>query len=301
MSESILDMTCRCGATLRFRSGWPASLRAEREAFDAIHEACHQPPKQERLYTAEEVGAAQAREAVLVSAPLRRKIADQWAEIETLRVNIAEVTKDRDLILDAKMKVETDNQRLRQRVAEVVAEKNRILNDNREVEDDEEVHPERVARAGRDHLRADRCGSGRPPGGLPPPPEVAVSSPKPTGLTSGVLDKTAHAKPAMCISDGDIDSQRRWSEETFGPGERVLGVVAHIRKELDEVLLMPSDESEWADLLILVIDGATRQGISPGELIRAYHEKMRVNKKRNWPDWRQFSEDEPIEHVREED
>lgn len=94
-----------------------------------------------------------------------------------------------------------------------------------------------------------------------------------------------------------VQRQREWSDETFGPGTRLRGVLAHIRKELAEVEEAPLDPSEWADLLILVIDGATRQGIDGEELLAAYHEKMRVNREREWPDWRGFSPDEPIEHV----
>ena len=101
-----------------------------------------------------------------------------------------------------------------------------------------------------------------------------------------------------CISVDDVRSQREWSEQTFGPGTRLKGVLAHIRKELAEVESAPEDASEWADLLILVLDGATRQGILPQNVVRAYHRKMRENRQREWPDWRQFSEDEPIEHVR---
>lgn len=98
----------------------------------------------------------------------------------------------------------------------------------------------------------------------------------------------------------DLDGQREWSDHTFGPGERLKGVLAHIREELEEVEKEPQDISEWADLLILTIDGATRQGFSGADLIGAYHDKMFTNRTREWPDWREFSEDEPINHVRRE-
>lgn len=101
------------------------------------------------------------------------------------------------------------------------------------------------------------------------------------------------------LSHEDIDSQREWSDHTFGPGERLGGVVAHIREELTEVEAEPGDIAEWADLLILAIDGATRQGFSGADLIAAYHDKMLTNRMRQWPDWRDFSEDEPINHVRD--
>lgn len=102
----------------------------------------------------------------------------------------------------------------------------------------------------------------------------------------------------MTIDDADIDAQRTWSNQTFGPGKRTGGVLAHIRKELDEVTAKPDDITEWADLLILVLDGAIRRGFTGAEILTAYHAKMVENHLRTWPDWRGFSEDEPIEHVR---
>lgn len=102
----------------------------------------------------------------------------------------------------------------------------------------------------------------------------------------------------LTINRNDIYLQRKWSDETFGPGKRTKGVIAHIRKELEEVEADPTDVSEWADLLILAIDGATRQGIPGSALIEEYHRKMSENMAREWPDWRLFSEDEPIEHIR---
>jgi hypothetical protein len=104
-----------------------------------------------------------------------------------------------------------------------------------------------------------------------------------------------------CIEVEHIRDQREWSEATFGPGPRLLGVLNHIRLELAEVENDPADASEWADLLILVIDGATRQGITAQQLIYAYRDKMRANYARDWPDWRGRSEDEPIEHIRTSD
>lgn len=105
----------------------------------------------------------------------------------------------------------------------------------------------------------------------------------------------------MELNNWHIDHQRRWSDETFGPGPRTEGVLKHIEKEVGEVRENPDDESEWADLLILVIDGATRRGINGDALLRAYHRKMHENRRRRWPDWRNFSQDEPIEHIRDEE
>lgn len=91
--------------------------------------------------------------------------------------------------------------------------------------------------------------------------------------------------------------QRQWSAETFGPGFRT-GVFRHLEKEVKEAEANPGDVSEWADLLILTLDGAMRAGHSPEDILRAYHLKMAVNQEREWPDWRGLPTDVAIEHVR---
>lgn len=110
----------------------------------------------------------------------------------------------------------------------------------------------------------------------------------------------AHAKTSS-INAYDVGMQKAWSAETFGPGRRTLGVVNHIRSELDEIEADPEDLSEWIDVIILAIDGAWRAGWSSQEIIDAYHTKMAKNRTRNWPDWRTMSQDQPIEHDRSDD
>lgn len=103
------------------------------------------------------------------------------------------------------------------------------------------------------------------------------------------------------IDADDIRAQREWSDRTFGPGQRTKGVLRHMREELTEVYHAPDDIEEWADLMILTLDGATRRGFTPEQIIDAYHKKMDTNMyDREWPDYRDFSEDEPINHVRTE-
>jgi len=105
--------------------------------------------------------------------------------------------------------------------------------------------------------------------------------------------------------------QINFSLRTFGPNDRTEGVLKHIEKEIAEVRKDPSDLSEWIDLIILACDGAWRcammqnppdQPCLPGrladEVIATLTAKMRKNEKRVWPDWREASPDEAIEHVR---
>lgn len=102
---------------------------------------------------------------------------------------------------------------------------------------------------------------------------------------------------AKVIDAAALHDQAQWGLETFGPGYRP-GTIAHIRKELIEIEADPSDCEEWADALILVLDGAMRAGHQPSTIIDTYHTKMLKNRLRTWPDWRLFGPDEAIEHVR---
>jgi hypothetical protein len=101
------------------------------------------------------------------------------------------------------------------------------------------------------------------------------------------------------ITEDDLADQKIWAQETFGPAERLQGVLAHIRKELEEIEADPQDLSEWVDVMVLTFDGAMRQGFTPAQILEGYLSKMQVNFARQWPDWRGFSENEAIEHVRD--
>lgn len=97
-----------------------------------------------------------------------------------------------------------------------------------------------------------------------------------------------------------IESQIVFSARTFGPGQRLEGVTAHIEKEVAEVRdTGGNDVSEWADIVILALDGAWRSGHSAEEICQALQAKLAKNKARKWPDWRTAGPG-PIEHVREE-
>lgn len=100
------------------------------------------------------------------------------------------------------------------------------------------------------------------------------------------------------ISADHIRRQMAWSQATFGPGDRIKGVLDHISKELDEIAENPRDLSEWADVIILALDGAWRSGAWPQEIIDAIVAKQTKNESREWPDWRTADPDRAIEHVR---
>lgn len=103
--------------------------------------------------------------------------------------------------------------------------------------------------------------------------------------------------PRFVIDAPHLARQRQFSEKTFGPGPRAKGVVDHIRRELVEIEEDPSDVFEWVNVLILAFDGALRQGHEPQDILDTLLVKQSMNELRDWPDWREFSEDEAIEHV----
>lgn len=103
--------------------------------------------------------------------------------------------------------------------------------------------------------------------------------------------------------------QMAFSHATYGPGRRMAGVSDHIRKELEEVAAGNGEASEWVDVVILALDGLTRQlAYSQGArrdpvevadiACRMIVGKQSRNEAREWPDWRTQSSDKAIEHVK---
>ena len=103
-----------------------------------------------------------------------------------------------------------------------------------------------------------------------------------------------------------LHHQRKRSDDTFGPGRRTEGVIDHIRKELVEVEQASNRGgerlAEWLDVIILALDGATREaralGLDVGVVLDDVAEKQARNERREWPDWRIQPEGQAIEHDR---
>jgi hypothetical protein len=102
-----------------------------------------------------------------------------------------------------------------------------------------------------------------------------------------------------------------FSHATFGPGTRTEGVIDHIKKEIVEVENSNGDASEWIDLVILSLDGLTRElkyGREDGRIqlnddvakwaSSILRNKQAKNELRVWPDWRKVDPDKAIEHDR---
>lgn len=101
-----------------------------------------------------------------------------------------------------------------------------------------------------------------------------------------------------------LDEFRAWSLETFGPNKAPNSVTDHIRKELIECEADPADVVEWADVVMLALDGAWRfGGVDGTEFAAILSAKLGANRMRRWPDWRWRSlpPDAVMEHVRDND
>ncbi len=107
------------------------------------------------------------------------------------------------------------------------------------------------------------------------------------------------------IDVAHLARQRAWSRTTFGPGDRLSGVIDHIGRELDEVADAAAEGvdtlPEWVDVIILALDGAWRSGAEPHQIIEAIKSKQARNEARTWPDWRTADPTRAIEHVRDDE
>lgn len=92
-----------------------------------------------------------------------------------------------------------------------------------------------------------------------------------------------------------LRQQEEWSQRTFGPGQRTIGITKHIAKELAEIQNDPEDLSEWIDVIILALDGYWRHGGTADTIERDLVTKQQKNFTRRYP---RTEEDEPSEHDR---
>lgn len=93
--------------------------------------------------------------------------------------------------------------------------------------------------------------------------------------------------------------QSKFSQNTFGSDEKRGPVpsIKHLKKECDEVISDPSDEIEYADCLLLILDAARRAKISLPKLISLASEKLEINKNRKW---NEVSGDDPAYHIEDD-
>lgn len=113
----------------------------------------------------------------------------------------------------------------------------------------------------------------------------------------------------MTDFEAHLVRQMVFSRATFGPGERMNGVLDHISKEIEEVRKGHGDSAEWVDIVILALDGLTRRLWASSDYknsaaliaevaVKMIIDKQSRNETREWPDWRKSDPNRAIEHVR---
>ena len=100
---------------------------------------------------------------------------------------------------------------------------------------------------------------------------------------------------------GHLEEQFDWQRETFGDRQRIDGVLDHIQKEITELAESdPKDPMEIIDLIFLLSQMLAYLGYTARGMATLWIEKLQINKKRTWPDWRTAPPNKAIEHVRED-
>ncbi|MEE9923105.1 MAG: DUF550 domain-containing protein [Brucella anthropi] len=91
-----------------------------------------------------------------------------------------------------------------------------------------------------------------------------------------------------------------WNFATFGPGRRTEGTIDHIRKELIEIETNPTDPKEWADIVLLALNGMARLDLSPEQIIKIIIAKQAAT---SFAGGRTEKRDplKAVEHIREAD
>ena len=86
-----------------------------------------------------------------------------------------------------------------------------------------------------------------------------------------------------------MDNIKEWSDATFGEMQRTPGMVAHLKKEVDELAkeVAQNDNElgiqiELADCLMLLLDVASHSGIDAESLLFEVEHKLGINKIRKW-------------------
>lgn len=72
-----------------------------------------------------------------------------------------------------------------------------------------------------------------------------------------------------------------FTEKVF-PASTASSKAKHLAAEALEAAADPADILEWADCMILVLDGARKAGFSVADIHAAVTRKMAINQKRVW-------------------
>lgn len=88
-----------------------------------------------------------------------------------------------------------------------------------------------------------------------------------------------------------------WSDAIFGANRSPMGPLKHLAKEVTEAQEKPSDITEYADMILLVMNAAHCNGWDGYALLEAVDKKLQINKQRKWG---ALNSEGISEHVKEE-
>lgn len=91
------------------------------------------------------------------------------------------------------------------------------------------------------------------------------------------------------------DDIAQWSDQTFGSHCRLQGMLAHLRKEVQELSDHPDDTAELADCFMLLLDISRSMNVDTHQLIQETRNKLEINKQRRWGE---PGPDGEVEHLR---
>jgi hypothetical protein len=88
--------------------------------------------------------------------------------------------------------------------------------------------------------------------------------------------------PVTVLDFEQMENERfAWSVETF-PGSTTQSALDHLKDEIKEIEAEPTDLTEYADSLALIMEAAGRAGFTSRQVLIAYRDKMEINRGRKW-------------------
>lgn len=78
-----------------------------------------------------------------------------------------------------------------------------------------------------------------------------------------------------------MDAHREFCARTF-PGQTVAGVIAHLRREVQELAEAPHDPQEIADCFLLLLGVAEHAEMDAAELLSWAQVKLDICRRRQW-------------------
>lgn len=86
-----------------------------------------------------------------------------------------------------------------------------------------------------------------------------------------------------------MDEVHQWADATFGSERKVTAVLHHLKQEVPELIEAIEQNKteneiqlEFADVFILVLNAASKHGLTANDLMLNAELKMAINRNRKW-------------------